>query len=99
MEQYVGLDVSLKETSLCSKRWVCRSSAWMRAISGIGRAINSVRRLIGSSVFGLTLESRDSRVSQTTVFETVGLLRPPKKGRPRSSRSGARPDAWGRELN
>src|SRR5512132_1178976 len=30
-----------------------------RAISGIGLAINSVRRPIGSSVFGLTLGSRD----------------------------------------
>ena len=37
-----------------------------RAISGIGLAINSVRRPIGSSVFGLTLESRDAFVSETT---------------------------------
>jgi hypothetical protein len=34
-----------------------------RAISGIGLAINSVRRPIGSSVFGLTLESRNGGVS------------------------------------
>jgi hypothetical protein len=42
-----------------------------RAISGIGLAINSVRRPIGSSVFGLTLESRPV-VSKTSVFETTG---------------------------
>jgi hypothetical protein len=41
-----------------------------RAISGIGLAINSVRRPIGSSVFGLTLESRPRPVSKTFVFET-----------------------------
>jgi hypothetical protein len=40
-----------------------------RAISGIGLAINSVRRPIGSSVFGLTLESRLHIVSKT--FQTV----------------------------
>jgi hypothetical protein len=36
-----------------------------RAISGIGLAINSVRRPIGSSVFGLTLESRTRSRTQT----------------------------------
>src|SRR5512144_1750932 len=36
-----------------------------RAISGIGLAINSVRRPIASSVFGLTLESSSRSVSQT----------------------------------
>src|SRR5512132_4026804 len=41
-----------------------------RAISGIGLAINSVRRPIGSPVFGLTLESRAHSVSQTALFET-----------------------------
>jgi hypothetical protein len=41
-----------------------------RAISGIGLAINSVRRPIGSSVFGLTLESRRRYVSQTFLFDT-----------------------------
>jgi hypothetical protein len=41
-----------------------------RAISGIGLAINSVRRRIGSSVFGLTLESRRCTVSKTSVIET-----------------------------
>ena len=42
-----------------------------RAISGIGLAISSVRRPIGSSVFGLTLESRLRHVSKTEVFETM----------------------------
>ena len=42
-----------------------------RAISGIGLAINSVRRPIGSSVFGLTLESRLNGVSKTFLFETA----------------------------
>src|SRR5512132_172366 len=46
-----------------------------RAISGIGLAINSVRRPIGSSVFGLTLESRLVSVSKTSVFETSTTTR------------------------
>jgi hypothetical protein len=45
-----------------------------RAISGIGLAINSVRRPIGSSVFGLTLESRAPLISKTFVFETAPLM-------------------------
>jgi hypothetical protein len=54
-----------------------------RAISGIGLAINSVRRPIGSSVFGLTLESRMHAVSKTSVYDThqSWALSPSLRGR------------------